>query len=371
MTSNVSISARVVAAGPSTQNGDKVRLTLSLMPVKLAAGPIEMANWPLHVHRFLKDNKLRLVAEMIPLEPGTRPPAPSGIKGGKELPYDPSGGFDTIAADVQNLWRDIGADALTGLDGYNAASSQVGQFWTALAEVFTVDDTANGAEPQIPTIVATGRGDAAVLHVLARAKRLAARLLPPKNELGVTIKEGPATLASWASLNAYDDSEQKNMERLRTEALADERKDVADRLTTYVTTHRPNLKSLLDSLGGTVNAAPVSGTRPTLVSHPIQQLFGDDKASLKIVQDLHVGMLLPDDPKATTRPKGALSPGKAGKLEASSPDAPVAESFEYLARTFIMAVRSSPMLARLFRFVVDVEIDLEALPPEGTAADKK
>ena len=82
---------------------------------------------------------------------------------------------------------------------------------------------------EVPSIVSTGRGDAAILHVLARAKRLAERLLAPDKQPDFAVKEAPPGIESWETekangLDAYSGAnpDKEKMQTRLDDALGNE-----------------------------------------------------------------------------------------------------------------------------------------------------
>lgn len=364
MTFDVSISARVVAAGLAP--GDhRARLTISLMPSKAGQGAsFDIRKWPTAVHEFLlrKPALFAVVAAKIAVT-ATRPQAPSG-------PLDPLGVQYGIADldinGVQALWTKIGETAALGTKPLQAADA----FWGDVAAVFA-DDSGDGAgeppymdisEPNaaVPIVLPTGRGDAAVLHLMHRATQLASRL----NGEVVAASSGPAAnkgVAAWSNKvfrkegAGADKSEvEKELNRAR-KAESDAIEATAQQ---YHQANRAFLKKLKPTSGG--NLPPVNKLHDvpaTLVGFPVSDLMDDSKYGnlSKQPRNLHLAALLDD---AGDRPAGLPEKKRDDEDFESSRDQPVAHPPSYVARQFISAIRTSPMLARLFHFVVDVECTL-------------
>ncbi|MCP3399891.1 hypothetical protein [Bradyrhizobium sp. CCGB20] len=353
---DVSISTHVIAAGIAADG--KVRLTLSIMPVKAGAGvKIDIAKWPEEIRKFLmkKDGRRGFAVVAVPIKSAADLSAPTDARPGVGLNYQFAEDANT---GVQTLWREVATAALRGC---SMPQPGIGEFWEGVANVFRENNPGDsyvetvGTKP-VPVVLSTGRGDAAVLHLLDQTKRLTDRIKPPlpaaANADGAvgTVSDSWDKLKEDEIVDAYrsDKTNKDKLDEILKSAQESER-DVIDKQA--VAYFEQNKQYFLNPAG----AVPPS----TLTSAPIDSLFGDNESVLKQTQALHLAALLPDS-DIGARPKGLLKPNKARDLEKDR-EAAVDEPVEYVARNFVAAIRSSPMLARLFGFVVDVEIKQDDL----------
>lgn len=392
MNAKVSISGRVIAAGPV--GNDKVRLTISFMPGPAGQGivDVDVETWPQWTRKIeetiadaaFKKNWLRLAVADIALQDDKRKQPPTAPVKSVALKY----ASEIALGEIQELWVEVATHALRGhedMKGFDLLSEPkraakrnalLPRFWDGVASVFNVEQaqryTSNSNGKTIPNVLGTGRADAAVLHLMARAKQLSNRVQSKggdafKADLDGTItgQDPSADLKDhWekdtpAGRKAFDDALKaaQNKERDQVVAAAagflNESKDYLVRTKTAIE----------QANQGTDDTIPdyTRGDVPVALSgQPVKKLLEDNDASLLgRVQNLHLASLLPDDPGTDNYlPKGAQRAEKVAGLERGRPAAPVAESTDFVARTFVAAIRSSPMLARLFRFVIDVDIEL-------------
>ncbi|MHC4050135.1 hypothetical protein [Bradyrhizobium sp. 25ACV] len=387
MNAKVSISGRVIAAGPV--GNDKVRLTISFMPGPAGQGivDVDVETWPQWTRKIeeaiadaaFKTKWLRLVVAEIALEDGKRKQPPTAPAKSVALSY----ASEIDLGKIQELWEEVAIHALRGhedMKGFELSEQKrdalLPRFWDGVAAVFNVEQarryTSNSNGKTIPNVLGTGRADAAVLHLMARAKQLFNRIQSRgtdafKADLDGTItgqdqpadlkddwkKDTPEARAALDKALKVAQDHERNKILTAAAGFLSESKDYLVRAKTAIEqANKGTDEAILDYTRGDV---PV-----TLSGQPLKKLLEDNDALLLgRVQNLHLASLLPDDPGTDNyRPKGAQKADKVSSLERGRPAAPVGESTDFVARTFVAAIRSSPMLARLFRFVIDVDVEL-------------
>ncbi len=279
---------------------------------------------------------------------------------------------------VQDLWKKIGETAAAG----TLPPQTPDGFWSDVAAVFASDTLDAGAQQPpymdtseadaaVPIVLPTGRGDAAILHLMHQATRLSARLDGKPVE-----PVGPASdpnLASWTdkirNKKAVKEKEGTETDELNValrNARDAESKAIEDAAQKYHENNRKFLKTLKPAAGNSLPPVQKLGGVPaTLVGYPIPDLFDDSKFESLSEQprNLHLAALLED---VGNRPAG-LPPKKENEDLELSRDKPVANPSSYVARQFISAIRTSPMLARLFHFVIDVECALPLAEADYTS----
>jgi hypothetical protein len=362
MTNDVWIDARVVAAGPSPTKAGNLRLTIVLLPTGKRADDdisVDVAKWPGWVKRW---SELKLFIKPIDLSKGPpKRPTKEDWNEVVELNLPPIPFSETGAKSVQQLWDEMAAAAMRGSKG------DVTSFWSELAKVFTAPAAARRyLLGSIPNAVPTGRGDAAVLHLLAQLERLAARVRLPHEPPGIALDyyESPQSVPTWEQekKNGFDIEDSSHAKKVADAVLDQEKKErdrIEERVGKLTKKNEAELNKIRDLVGN--DQLPIDGTtatRPSLTGYPVKRLFGNRREPLEQAQTLHLAALLPDNPDHKGRPAGALSSAEARRL--AKEDTPqtdaVADGTPYTARSFATAVRSSPMLSRLFRFVIDVEL---------------
>jgi hypothetical protein len=340
MTFDVSISARVVAAGLAPGD-NRVRLTISLMPGKPGNGAkFDISRWPEAVHEFLLHNGSALfgvVAEKIAVT-GVRPQAPSLPLEPLEIQY---GIADLDIAGVQRLWKKIGETAAAGTLPRQAPDA----FWSDVAAVFASDTLDAGAEQPpymdtseadaaVPIVLPTGRGDAAVLHLMHQATRLASRLDGKTVEFVGTA--GDSNLSSWTekvrNKKAVKEKEGAETDELNValrKARDTENAVIEDAAQKCHENNRTFLKTLKPAAGNSLpSVQKLSGVPATLVGYPVADLFDDSKFENLSEQprNLHLAALLED---VGNRPAG-LPPKKENEDLELSRDQPVANPSSYV-----------------------------------------
>jgi hypothetical protein len=378
MTSDVSIFARVVAAGLAPGN-NRVRLTVSLMPGKPGNGAqFDISRWPQAVNEFLLHSKpaaFGVVVEKIPVTPA-RPQAPSRPLDPLDIQY---GFADLDIAGVQALWKKIGEAAAAGTAPVQTSDA----FWNDVAAVFANDTLDADAKPPlymdtsgpdaVPIVLPTGRGDAAILHLMHHATRLASRL----NGTAIAVPAGTpgdSALDPWSKeVGKKEGTEKGKLQEALDAARKKENDAIEAAAQKYHDTNREFLKTLKPSSGASVpEVKQLKDVPPTLVGRPVRDLFDEGKfdSLLEQPRNLHLAALLDDvGPRPEDLPRSRM---KAPKDEPEPlPDEPVGHPPSYVARQFISAIRTSPMLARLFHFVVDVECTLPLAETDYTAPAKE
>jgi hypothetical protein len=398
--SKVSISGRVIAAGPVGK--DKVRLTISFMPGPSGQGvEVDVETWPQWTTKVndaiengaFKTKWLRLAVAPISLNTGKRqqPPKPTDTVNTVALSYTSAIDVKEIQDKIQELWKDVATHALRGhksMKGFYLLSEQqradkvtamLPKFWEGVAAVFKVGQerryTSDSGGTKIPNVLGTGRADAATLHLMTRAEQLVKRV----KSKGTDVFKGNLD-GTIGGRNPSADLEKHWMKDTQAakdaldQALKDAQKrecgDIVAAATTFLTDSQTYLvkaktaiKEANEATGAAAEKIPdyTRGDVPVaLAGQPVKNLLDDKDASLLAkVQNLHLASLLPDEQGADDhRPKGAQTADKVESLERGGPAAPVDEDTDFVARTFVAAIRSSPMLARLFRFVIDVDVEL-------------
>lgn len=378
--STVSVEARVIAAGSG--KGDNVLLTIALMPVKIPQGqnndiyPVSMAEWPEKIHDLMKKVGANSRVRLGLIAASTEKPVPA--EADRDANDFLSYAADTIELEVKALWQEIAESAWAGRKDGNGTPFDP-KFWDALATVFAAPDPTAavprymikpaGVSDALPNVAPTCRSDAAIAHLLERAERLVQRIVSPAAKPTPAAALDPTDIKEWDKEEATSDSPAAK-EKLKTaydNAIAAEQKKTADDAEEYVgknQTYLTELRKFLE-VGGTRNETAVE----TLSGYPVGDLFKKDERQKALAQarTLHLAALLPDvQVSPNQRPLGA-GKSKAQDLEDADRKrgngtlAPLEEDADNVARTFVTAIRSSPMLARLFRFVVDVEVPREKL----------
>lgn len=366
MTSPVCIEVQVVAAGPISDNESvdtgKVRLTLSLMPV--AASPnrtkIDVAEWPKEIDKWLTGNT------QWPLALRCKP-----IRGNSEnkperltLEYRPD-----HTAEIQGIWDEIVEWASRGIDlidiklgefqtGVTDPSLQAltQQFWEALAQVMTErSDPSVYMVDKEARVLPTARADAAVRCLLDQAERAAARFGQDTTSYSNDQPASTSKQPAWSKVKegyvaAPEDVGARTDETDREKQQREKQQKVEEANLT-----KENMQIEIEA---NFRRKARYGFGPS-----VKELFDLSSSDiLEQAQVFHLAAMLPDaERKPEQLPRGALSPERVKRLLDSPPTTPVDESAELVARTFIAAIRSSPMLARLFRFVVDIEVPVSEL----------
>jgi hypothetical protein len=407
MSAKVSISGRVIAAGPvpgPIPGQNKVRLTISFMPVPAGQGvEVDVETWPQWTKKVedaiqdeaFKTKWLRLAVAPISLETGKRQQPPTGPVESVALSY----ASKIDLAKIQELWEDVATHALRGhksMKGFYLLNEQqralkrnamLPTFWAGVAGIFNVGQdqryTSNSGSTKIPNVLGTGRADAAALHLMARAEQLLKRVKSRgtdtyRPDLDGTIpgRDPPANLKDhW---EADTEQAKQALDQALKDAQENERKDVvaaAAQFTADSQTYLVKAKTAIKQANEATSEAIPDYTRDdvpiALAGQPVKSLLdSSDTLLLGKVQNLHLASLLSDEPGTDNhRPKGAQTADKVASLERGGPAAPVDEDTDFIARTFVAAIRSSPMLARLFRFVIDVDVEVPDAFKQPTKPD--
>jgi hypothetical protein len=376
------VSARVIAAGV-LEAGNRLRLTLSLAPTRAVAAsqPFPLQKWPERIEQLL------LLAQTPP-EGGAPGPAQSGwslqIAPARIGPGDqrPSPLMPTALAgskfrlqmrglalrDVTNFWGEMVRQS-AGNDSKSASEAQI---WSALAQIIG-DAEKDGIEVPYypkgnnagPQVLPCGRIDATVLNIFKQADRAAARIraggaLPsgydadpnlPESTVQPPPKKGTAEWKAIYDPPDKDTTAQTNRENelnfakaqavhadsIQVLPLLAQAKAVADAQCAYL-----QAKTAQQALAQLTALASAQAK-----SYGCADYFSEDarKQALELGAALHRLATTPD-PMGEPRPAGALQTS----TEKFSPEA------QKIARVLLFAVRSYPVLARLFRFVVDIDV---------------
>jgi hypothetical protein len=376
--SAVTVEARVVAAGPGKEGN--VLLTISLVPAKRLGTPapeshlVSMADWPRKIHELMTKQtgvgpRPRLGLVVAPIGA----PLPASEQDAKAfLSYSAA----SIEQEVINLWDQIAKSAWAGREDGDGAPFNKDQFWDSVATVFAVRAPGDLAAPRymvkpagateaLPNVAPTCRSDAAIAFLLERAERLAERISAPNKE--AAAEDLPTVgLSTWDEDQATREAGAAKLKTVYDAAIAGENKSIDDAAAILVGKNKEYLTKLRDYLK---NGGPFDAAAPvTLSGYPVSNLFGKTKRdeALGQARTLHLAALLPDvqRPSDVGKRKAQELQDEDARLKEADPNAPLAplrEGIDTVARTFVAAIRSSPMLARLFRFVVDVEIPLADL----------
>lgn len=402
MSTKVSISGRVIAAGPVGKN--KVRLTISFMPVPAGQGvEVNVETWPQWTKKVedaiqdaaFKTGWLRLAVAPISLETGKRQQPPTPKVETVALSY----ASKIDLTDVQLLWEDVATHALRGHKSMRAfyllneqqratkRKAMLPTFWAGVAGVFNVGQerryTSNSGGTTIPNVLGTGRADAAALHLMARAEQLVKRIKfkgtdPFKGDLDGTIPGGDPSVDLEKHWENDTEEAKKALDKALKAAQDNERKQVVTATAQFLTdsqTYLVKAKTAIKKANEATDDAIPDYTRDdvpfVLAGQPVKKLLdGSDTSLLGKVQNLHLASLLSDETGTDNhRPKGAQTADKVASLERGRPAAPVDEDTDFVARTFVAAIRSSPMLARLFRFVIDVDVEVPDAFKKPTKSD--
>jgi hypothetical protein len=289
----------------------------------------------------------------------------------------------TFANEVTNFWGEMVQNS--------AGSATPAQLWTALAKIIG-DAEQDGIETPYyrkdgPQVVPCGHIDATLLNLFEQADRATARIknggvLPATETKPTRPPIAPPPMkdsTEWNNANAPmkdadgNPSQQDNNAKIQRDKditkannqtmaedllkigpLLGQAKSVADAQCRYL--QAETVTDAITQLRGLASAQGKSFSCP--------DFFNNDKReeAKALSAALHRSATFLDAPAAPaapgapavpdTRPGGAITPSQV-KAKNFNPAA------EQVARVLLFAVRSYPVLARLFRFVVDIEVSTE------------
>jgi hypothetical protein len=355
----INIVVKAVAAGVTRKQ--RLKLALHLMPkitgddLTEAAGFLE--HWPARIQNCLNGSGgFNLAIEFRP-----NYASPDGRKYPK-LILDHRGqqnfrSFNGLTSDVQKLWTTLADDMICGAKPRpDGKKYTVNDFFYCLAEIFREipgDSTPFYIDKDKPRVLGVGRSDAAIFHLSQRLRRIEARLKSSQKKTDIADAEPKSDLTSWEDSdqkeNPYNKSNTENLTRKLKEITEDNDKIVIDSINSFVS--EPKSGSRFFNIGNPINS---------LLSQTIQ---GREKV-FEELKCLHLAVLLKDfQPEdSSDRPKGALPRKDVSDLAKHAKEdelkLPVNASLDHVARVFVSSIRNSPVLARLLRFVVEVEVDL-------------
>lgn len=346
----VSISPRVIVAG--VQDG-RLRVTLSLMMTKAGAASVSLANWPNEIETQLKESKVALFVARPVMSSG-RPNAPeakdeyrvapAGVRVRRGVVKPKQRAFpDPLIGPVTELWQWVMGKEATGSDDL-------------FAEMKKVVEGGDANKSHTWPVAATRRSEAALYHTTARACSIfrPETAAPTKARPKQTLDE-----RRKAELQEALDGIADSVARGQNQKTA--RSD-------YLTKPLPDA---LDALRAET-VLPLAATPQNVIAAALKGDFSSDVA--KDYRNLHIAATAPDDPTGSSNPKDGIK--RLVPDEQKLPPDPTKilddPSFSR-AQQLLFALRSQPTLGRLFRFVVDVEVEatafIEALNASGSSTE--
>ncbi|RED25538.1 hypothetical protein BJ123_1316 [Rhodopseudomonas thermotolerans] len=369
----VNASTRVVAAG-LVEGSERLRLTVSFMPTRAkgedGVAGVNLESWPSGIEGLLcgpsESSALHYFVEPIPRTLPGRPAAPSRcvpVALARARPQT----LNELGATIDDLWRSVCdhmANAMTDKD----------RFWQELGELF--DESSAGADKyhrqvdgkSVPNVLPTGRADSAILHVLARARRAARTVV--EGGVRTTIDTASTSKVTPWPDKFYRSAGKDAAEKERACRLSDERKRLEEAAEKYAGDCRKAAASIAASKEANLTTSGRSAATAALLSPgsvgtcgpSCEDLFDEGKyeSLLARARALHQVAMLPDDTTTAPkdRPPGALAQADNEKLQ----DRCQIDTTTYpghFARVLMTLVKSYPALARVFRFSVDVDIDID------------
>ncbi|WP_100962113.1 hypothetical protein [Bosea sp. FBZP-16] len=343
-----SFGARVVAAGMVKGKPGRIRLTVNLMPVKHEDGApkILLRDWPIEIERLLRssENALELWAS-APVEDSHDGKISRPRFGGACIPL-PAHGIPPQAEKEQGAVNDFWQELIPP-DGEETV-------WSALVDVLDVESEppAPYLKDGRPQIAPTGRADAALLHLLDRAERVihtlaAEGLSRPIAAASDLVERGAAAIK--ADAEPSQENYKALLEEDRRRAKAAFELVLGPRVEQEAKVFNARKSYLTSKLAEETKAALIEASLKTAGTAPREQFFDPlSRESLcRNIRALHLAAVWPDPenkiPSLDGRP---LAEGGAEVKEVG-----------LQARNLLFALRSYPTLARLFRLVVDVEVD--------------
>lgn len=350
--SKVRVGARAIAAGYAE---NKLRVTLSLMPHyidsadKDGAALVELRDWPKEIHEWASSGKFML--ELWPVAPGAKPEEAIKATSAKLGLYRPTDKLD--AGRINELWREVverasqGGEQFKGAKDAKNAGAAKERFWDVLAKVFDV----SGAVKRLPaTVFRTARSDAALLHLKKRIDGIFARVAPGKGDARQpALPDGGAFdgTASWDEVEPLPDRFTEKLDMYKSAPPGDGK--TSSLPDAYFESARAAEREKIEKA--------VSGLKYD--ANSIDDVRNKGEVIEAETRNLHLAALLDDiasgdSPLGVTRRLPAA--GGSASTSESAPPTPLDDS---VARTLMSAIRNSPMLSRLFHFVVDFDFDFD------------
>jgi hypothetical protein len=399
MTTLVSVNPRVIAAGIAEDPVTKkrmVRLTLALLPGEKREGRIsvDLQRWPEAIEKLL-DGSLDPNGTLFDAKPEAWEIHASLAV--KEVSGRPRPNAETavrLKPDKSRISRLMGdgrpgslVDAVTRLwDWTMREGAGVPEgIWSGLAEVISeAGKSHNRGRTAQHGVAGVGRAEAAFVLTAQRAEAalIAAAGRRPAEIATVRAKvPGPFNEHyNQIDSKSKDDIGKDVIDRQRKSILQNEelsaaltqaeaaRSAVADDRALYL--GRDSLIEAVDALSGfrlCPGSANDGGCTPAGRSPKLA--LEQSEVLLRLLRGLHRAATAPDDDQTVPAPTGlAETPRTGEELRKAEGTA----SHREVASQLLFALRANPTLSRLFRFVVDIEIDASDLItklkiPEGSS----
>lgn len=375
----VAVSSRVIAAGIhaglSGTDRPVVRLTMALMPAPETAGggrTVSLEDWPLAVEDLLAgraNGKAMSSHAPRPWEfwlsrarAGKARPAPKvdgdlGILGAEAcrvdaLIADPRD--RAMAMAVNALWRWTMSDGAGAPDG----------LWTSLeaviAEASSADNRTRTAQIGVAGVgraeaalcFTVGRAEAAFDAALGTERDMTAMRAIPDPRPAPERRDDAVAMAKWRE-GSPEVRQALDAARQSSDAVAAWRRS-------YLDPAQPLAQAvkLLDQF----TVRPSSGEADP-AGHSSSEILTAQAEVVRLLRGLHYAATAPDveGPGKTGLPGGVPPSSAAMKAEGLKE--------QYAARQLLFALRANPTLGRLFRFVIDVEVDAETFLKSVPEAD--
>ncbi len=370
---NIDFSARVIAAG-ITPSGN-ARLTLWLNPAPSANPGLHFDDWPREIETWLAKPDWHIKVA----------PARTGVMGERPLP---AGGTPVALAKILTL--DPGhIEAVSKFWGGIAPSQDI---WNEMAKVFAdleqeeVDAPYYRKDPNDPNktspqVLLSGRVEGALIGVLEQVDRAISRLVASPKKAW----QPPEPTTSTAIVSKDGDERAEDMQAVQSllakvKTVADAQRDYLnqDKLATGSPDNekdppKDSIQALrrLATAGLSASSIDPTGSAGFTCSDYLDEVRR--RAAKEMGAALH-RLATAKDVDNTTRPAGALTAKqiaaiKASQLKDPKADPPSDPDAAQAARALLFAVRSYPVLARLFRFAVDVEVSADELKGVFSAND--
>lgn len=374
----VGFSTRVVAAGWTEEK--KVRLTVSIFPVAekpaSSAETIDLETWPKAIFEEVQNwggnNEKQIEAAGLSTEAGRAAPGEFTAVKIKKLLDAPTAHLENVT----NFWKDI------VMSGNKLVAGDDHDIWDALRDVIAESSFGQAEadilrEPyftaeKLPRVVPLGREESALLQLINIADRTTASL-----QLKDTRSAKPEVLPVGEAIDLTEDLQKSKSEaKKRGEdeekyKMAKPPPDESDpvlqpRLQAVANAYAKRRLYLTTENSEEAVRALVQSTSSAELGYLIDHIFQQPQTST-ICSDtraLHEAATFPDvkganpDDLPTEEEVAAASEiaRKTGREPTYDPKA------RLRARELLFAMRSYPVLARLFGFVVDLEVDLASLP---------
>jgi hypothetical protein len=398
----VGIAARVIAAGAVTPGqigpAGRCRLTLALSPSPAANAPASapLEQWPSRIEELLLGIDSKVPATLTQPQPKWSlliAPArvTTGANPGRGRPSSNTTRRIAVAQiavttlgtsrnDVAGFWK-------TTIE--NSAQPTISQnIWQALANVINQAGQSNVAQRYYPKddgpqVLPGGHADVSILRVLEHAQKAATRVRNrghlgapvPRQQVASDPKLAPPTdpnSPEWKALyetpkkdKPEDRTEQeqardKEFEKARAERLNKDLDSVKNLLVEAKRVADAQCAYLNEGLSATEAAKQADALGQAHSAAPNCANYLDDcerDKAIALGAALHRLATAPD-PQTGLRPANALT---GEQVKTAQNGGTVSIEADQTARILLFAVRSYPVLARLFRFVIDVELPITEL----------